>query len=88
MEKIISMIIMLTSFLVTTFIPYHMLKPHLIPLNRICADRQKVRKFELNGYTRYEFLCRGKIMMVVECKSLNECVKIVEIDFSKKEKSK
>lgn len=79
-----SMIIMFTSFLVTKFIPYFMLKPHLMPLNRICSDRQKMRKFELNGYTRYEFLCKGKIVMVVECKTLNECVKIVEIDFSKK----
>lgn len=56
-----------------------------MPLNRICSSRQKIRKFELNGYTRYEFLCRNKIAMVVECINLNECVKVIEIDFSKKD---
>lgn len=64
-----------------------MLKPRLIPLNRICSNRQRVRKFEINNYTRYEFVCNNKIMMVVECINLNECVKVVEVDFSKKEKS-
>lgn len=75
---------MFTFLLFVTAIPYIVLKQKLIPLNRICSSRQKIRKFELNGYTRYEFLCRNKIMMIVECKNLNECVKIIEIDLTQK----